>query len=109
MARKERVLKGLVGLYDPRGRDRRRCTTCAGCPDAAERATGHRSQRIRGTPRRRATDVFRWRRDGDRLHLERVGADTSKPYDIPYQVFDAAYMIGWWVRTDCALQTGQDC
>ena len=56
-----------------------------------------------------ATDIFRWRRDGDRLHLERVGADTSKPYDIPYQVFDAAYMSGWWVRTDCALQTGQDC
>jgi hypothetical protein len=56
-----------------------------------------------------ATDVYHWRRDGDRLDLERVGTDTLKVHDIPYQVYDAAYMGDWWERTDCTMRTGQDC
>ena len=56
-----------------------------------------------------ATDVYRWRRDGDRLDLDRVSSDTALVNDIPYQVYDAAYMSDWWERTDCAMRTGQDC
>ena len=41
--------------------------------------------------------------------FDRVSSDTALVNDIPYQVYDAAYMSDWWERTDCAMRTGQDC
>ena len=55
------------------------------------------------------TDVYRWRVDGDRLDLDRVKADEPLVNDIPYEVYDAAYMNDWWLRTTCPLTTGEDC
>lgn len=56
-----------------------------------------------------ATDIYRWRVVRNRLHLSRITSDTALVYDIPYQVYDAAYMGDWWERTACPMQTGQDC
>lgn len=56
-----------------------------------------------------ATDIYRWRVDNNRLHLSRISSDTAMVYDIPYQVYDAAYMSDSWERTTCPMQTGQNC
>jgi hypothetical protein len=56
-----------------------------------------------------ATDIYHWRVDGNKLHFTRVSSEAALVYDIPYQVYDAAYMGDWWERTDCPMRTGQDC
>ena len=55
------------------------------------------------------TDTYRWRMDDDRLDLDRVKAAKALVNDIPYQVYDAAYMNDWWLRTTCPMTTGEDC
>jgi len=44
--------------------------------------------------------------DGKRIDLDRVSSDTARVNDIPYQVYDAAYMGDWWERTDCPQACG---
>lgn len=56
-----------------------------------------------------ATDTYHWSVARNRLHLSRVSSETELVYDIPYQVYDAAYMSDWWERTACPMRTGQDC